>query len=82
MMLARQPLKEPAPAEAGVRVSSIFSSTQPVSFEYFDDHLVIQAARSRRASARLRRSYSQRSPIIVHSVTSGSAKYRMASIRV
>jgi len=60
MMLARQPVKEPAPAEAGIRVSSIFSSTQAVSFEYLPDHFVIQAARSRRASARLRRSYSQR----------------------
>jgi hypothetical protein len=33
----------------------MFSSTQPVSFEYLPDHLVSQAARSRRASGRLRR---------------------------
>src|ERR1700747_2775724 len=39
----------------------MFSSTQPVSFEYLPDHLASQAARSRRASARSRRSYSQRS---------------------
>src|SRR5947199_5461328 len=39
----------------------MFSSTQPVSLEYLPDHLVSQAARSRRASGRSRRSYSQRS---------------------
>src|SRR6266478_4961767 len=56
MVLTRQAVKEPAPAKAGVSVSSMFSSTQPVSFEYFADHLVSQAARSRRASGRSRRS--------------------------
>src|SRR5215470_12558045 len=39
----------------------MFSSTQPVSLGYLPDHLVSQAARSRRASGRSRRSYSQRS---------------------
>jgi hypothetical protein len=34
----------------------MFSSTQPVSFEYLPDHLVSQAAKSRRASMRSRRS--------------------------
>src|ERR1700741_74727 len=34
----------------------MFSSTQPVSFEYLADHLASQAARSRRASVRSRRS--------------------------
>src|SRR5438309_4434613 len=34
----------------------MFSSTQPVSLEYLPDHLASQAARSRRASARSRRS--------------------------
>src|ERR1700719_3814533 len=61
MVLPRQPVKEPAPAQAGVSVSSMFSSTQPVSFEYLPDHLVSQAAKSRRASMRSRRSYSRRS---------------------
>ena len=56
MVLPRQPVKEPAPAKAGVSVSSMFSSTQPVSFEYLPDHLASHAARSRRASARSRRS--------------------------
>src|SRR5580704_3785157 len=56
MVLPRQPIKEPAPAQAGVSVSSMFSSTQPVSFEYLPDHLVSQAAKSRRASMRSRRS--------------------------
>src|SRR5882762_564845 len=56
MVLPRQPVKEPAPAKAGVSVSSMFSSTQPVSFEYLPDHLASQAARSRRASGRSRRS--------------------------
>ena len=49
MVLARQPIEEPAPAKAGVSVSSILSSTQPVSFEYFADDLASQAAGSRRA---------------------------------
>jgi hypothetical protein len=48
MVLARQPVKEPAPAKAGVSVSSMFSSTQPVSLGYLPDHLVSQAAGSRR----------------------------------
>src|ERR1700745_2552860 len=39
----------------------MLSSTQPVSFEYLPDHLASQAAKSRRASMRSRRSYSQRS---------------------
>src|SRR6202163_4360562 len=56
MMLARQPIEKPAPAKAGVSVSSMFSSTQPVSFGYLPDHLASQAARSRRASVRSRRS--------------------------
>jgi hypothetical protein len=43
MVLTRQAVKEPAPAEAGVSVSSMFSSTQPVSFEYLPDHLASQA---------------------------------------
>ena len=60
MVLPRQPVKEPALAKAGVNVSSMLSSTQPVSFEYLPDHLASQAARSRRASVRSRRSYSQR----------------------
>src|SRR5437764_15126621 len=34
----------------------MLSSTQPVSFEYLPDHLASQAARSRRASVRSRRS--------------------------
>src|SRR5580704_4318796 len=34
----------------------MLSSTQPVSFEYLPDHLASQAARSRRASGRSRRS--------------------------
>src|SRR4029077_18665782 len=38
----------------------MLSSTQPVSFEYLPDHLASQAARSRRASVRSRRSYNQR----------------------
>src|SRR5258708_37961983 len=38
----------------------MLSSTQPVSFEYLPDHLACQAARSRRASVRSRRSYNQR----------------------
>src|SRR6266481_3801020 len=56
MVLPRQPVKAPALAKAGVSVSSMFSSTQPVSFEYLPDHLASQAARSRRASGRSRRS--------------------------
>src|SRR5438874_7525915 len=56
MVLARQPVEEPASAKAGVSVSSMFSSTQPVSLEYLPDHLASQAARSRRASGRSRRS--------------------------
>ena len=48
MVLPRQPVK--------VSVSSMFSSIQPVSFEYLPDHLVSQAAKSRRASMRSRRS--------------------------
>src|ERR1700751_3252886 len=51
MVLPRQPVKEPAPAKAGVSVSSMLSSTQPVSFEYLPDHLVSQAAKSRGPSA-------------------------------
>src|ERR1700722_560249 len=39
----------------------MFSSTQPVSLGYLPDHLASHAARSRRASGRSRRSYSQRS---------------------
>ena len=56
MVLPRQPVKEPALAKAGGNVSSMLSSTQPVSFEYLPDHLASQAARSRRASVRSRRS--------------------------
>src|SRR5580692_11408517 len=39
----------------------MFSSTQPVSLGYLPDHLASHAARSRRASGRSGRSYSQRS---------------------
>src|SRR5436305_12958632 len=39
----------------------MFSSTQPVSLGYLPDHLASQAAKSRRASGRSRRSYSHRS---------------------
>jgi hypothetical protein len=56
MVLPQQPIKQPALAKAGVSVSSMFSSTQPVSFEYLADHLTSQAAKSRRASGRSRRS--------------------------
>jgi hypothetical protein len=56
VMGERQPVVEPAPAKAGVSVSSILSSAQSHSFGYLACHLESQTAMSRRTSARSRRS--------------------------